>query len=128
MNALSYHRARRIELRLDKRRYSGNLTETDDGDYTDTADPNFFFRGLKFKRGQLVYILPDPAWLEERAAEEDPLTVENLEAEEWWLAVVLDCAELKYRDGSTACILRVAVSSLFPLLLQTINNLNFRSS
>lgn len=112
VKALRYHRLRCIDVRLDKRS-NADLSGSDDGDYTDVEDPNFFFRGVKFKRGQLAYFLPDPEWLGDRSDEQEPLTKDSLEPNDWWLAVVLDCGELNYTDGSSACVLRVAVSTLF---------------
>lgn len=111
VNSLSYHRERRFEVPVDKRRNrkAGALSSASEGDHTDDDDPNFYFKGITFTRGQLVYFLPDPEWLDDRVGEDEPLTVEDLGTDDWWLGVILDCAELRYKDGTTACALRVAV-------------------
>lgn len=113
VNSLGYHRERRFELRVNKRsnRIAGRLSSADSADQTDPEDPNFFYRNVKYKRGQLVYFLPDPEWLETRD-EDAPVTVNDLSTDDWWLGVILDCAELRYKDGTTACALRIAVGSL----------------
>lgn len=110
MKALGYYRQRKIEVRAEK---GTLLSGTDDGDVTDPEDPNFYVRSLKFKRGQLAYFLPDPEWLGECKDDgRQPMKPGDLEPDDWWLAVILDCAEVKYTDGSAACVLRVAVSPM----------------
>lgn len=56
-----------------------------------------------------MYFLPDPEWLD-LADDGESMAVDDLDPEDWWLGLVLDCAELKYKTGETASVLRVAVS------------------
>lgn len=83
----------------------------EEADYTDPEDSNYILTHKVIRRGQLVYFLPDPEWLGDRDSDDGMATVDNLRTEDWWLGVILDCAELKYKDGTTACALRIAVSA-----------------
>ena len=112
MKSLGYHRERRFEIRVNKSKNqrSGRISSEDSENHTDPDDPNYIYEYQKFKRGQLVYFLPDPEYLEHPPEEVDSVTVDDLNTDDWWLGLILDCAELKYKDGTTVCVLRVAVS------------------
>lgn len=124
VNALKYRQQRKFHIIVDKERNrkalaSGNVSSLSEADGTDPDDPLVFRKEIVFTRGDLVYFLPDPAWLEE-VGDQQTITVEDLRTEEWWIGLVLDCVELRNKNGEADAVLRVAVGS------RTYTHLNIR--
>ena len=105
---LVYCRAREFDIQIDR-----NKAERKDAPgHEDPPLPkerDTIVEKQLYQRGQLVYCLPDPEWLEPN---EDGIvvTIDDLRPEDLWLALVLDCVDIKHQEGRASSMLRVAVS------------------
>ena len=87
----------------------GQMSSLSEASDTGDDDPNIVIKKQTYERGQLVYFLPDPEWLEPYD-DGTTRTIEDLDPEDWWLGLILDCVDFTYPDGDIASVLRVAVS------------------
>ena len=56
---------------------------------------------IQFRRGDLIYTLPDPAYLEENGDEDCSLTRIELSTEDLWIAQIADCCVLNTTSAAT---------------------------
>jgi len=76
---------------------------------------------VRFRRGDKIWILPDPQWLPPVSEE---VAINELADDEWWVGEILDCCALD-QDGQrpdSLGLLRVAVSRITPQILFLGNN------
>lgn len=65
---------------------------------------------VRFRRGDKIWILPDPQWLPPVSHE---VEINELADDEWWVGEILDCCALdsESQQSGSLGLLRVAVSS-----------------
>lgn len=67
---------------------------------------------VKFRRGDKLWILPDPSWLPPQSRDVD---IEDLDDDLWWVGEVLDCCALDQTsqdENQNLGLLRVCVDFL----------------
>ena len=81
--------------------------------------------GIKFRRDDLIYVLPDPAALHKRDNDKELMGQEDLPDEEWAVAQIADCCLLKSASGTDPDVAMLRVRWMYtPAEAKGITNLH----